>query len=50
MLAMVACGVFPTVEDACRKLVRVAETVKPDPELSARYEAGTSSTGPSTPP
>ena len=39
MLAMVACGVFPTVEDACRKLVRVAETVKPDPELSARYEA-----------
>ena len=39
MLAMVACGVFPTVEDACRKLVRVAETVKPDPELAARYEA-----------
>ncbi len=38
MLAMVACGLYPTVEDACRKLVSTAETVSPDPELAARYE------------
>ena len=38
MLAMVACGLYPTVEDACRKLVSTAETVSPDPGLAARYE------------
>jgi len=39
MLAMVACGQYPTVADACGKLVRTAETVEPDPNLAARYEA-----------
>ncbi len=39
MLAMVACGLYPTVADACAKLARTAETVVPDPALSARYEA-----------
>ncbi len=38
MLAMVACGLYPTVEAACEKLVRTSETVMPDPELSALYE------------
>ena len=39
LLAMVACGLYPTVADACEKLVHTAETVSPDPELAARYEA-----------
>ncbi len=39
MLAMVSCGAYPTVEDACRRIVRVADTVRPDPETAARYEA-----------
>ena len=39
MLAMVACGLYPTVADACAKLVSTAETVSPDPALAARYEA-----------
>ena len=39
MLAMVACGAYPSVEAVCDHLVRVSETVEPDPELSARYEA-----------
>ena len=39
MLAMVACGAFASVAEACGKLVRVSETVRPDPELAARYEA-----------
>ena len=38
MLAMVACGLYPAVADACAKLVRVAETISPDPDLAARYE------------
>lgn len=38
MLSMVACGLYPTVADACSKLVRTAETVSPDPRLTARYE------------
>ena len=39
MLAMVACGAFANVAQACEKLVRVSETVRPDPELASRYEA-----------
>ncbi|MFR3468965.1 MAG: xylulokinase [Oscillospiraceae bacterium] len=39
MLAMVACGAFASVADACRALVRVSGTVRPDPELAARYAA-----------
>ena len=39
MLAAVACGEFSSVKEAADKLVHVTATVKPDPELSARYEA-----------
>lgn len=39
MLAMVACGLYPSVAAVCEKLVRTAETVSPDPALAARYEA-----------
>ena len=39
MLAMVACGEFATVGEACDKLVRVASVVKPEPELVVKYEA-----------
>ncbi len=39
MLAAVACGEFSSVKEAAEKLVHVTATVKPDPELSARYEA-----------
>ncbi len=39
MLAMVACGQYPSVAVACAKLVRTAEAVEPDPNLAARYEA-----------
>lgn len=39
MLAMVACGLYPSVAEACARLVRTAETISPDPGLAARYEA-----------
>lgn len=39
MLAMVACGDYPDVKSVCHKLVHVASTVKPEPELVAKYEA-----------
>ena len=38
MLAMVACGAYPTVRAACDAIVSLSETVKPEPELTARYE------------
>lgn len=38
MLAMVTCGAYGTVEEVCRTLVRVAETIRPEPELARRYE------------
>ena len=38
MLAMVACGAYPDVKTVCSKLVCVASTVKPEPELVAKYE------------
>jgi len=38
MLAMVACRAYPTVAAACEKLVYVAETVRPEPDLAQRYE------------
>ncbi len=37
MLAMVACGAYESVDAVCKALVRVAETVKPEPELAALY-------------
>ena len=38
MLAMVACGAYATVADACKALVSVASTVEPEAELVERYE------------
>ena len=35
ILAMVAAGVFPTVQAACDKMVAVAATVEPDARLTA---------------
>lgn len=39
MFAMVACGAYPSVEEACNALVTVSETITPEPALAARYEA-----------
>ena len=39
MLAMVADGVYPSVQTVCDKLVKVVDTVSPQPELVALYEA-----------
>ena len=39
ILAAVACGEYSSVAEAAGKLVRVTETVSPDSEIAARYEA-----------
>ena len=39
MLAMVTCGEYASVKEVCAKFVKVASTVKPEPELVAKYEA-----------
>lgn len=39
MLAAVACGEYAGVEEAAQKLVKVVDTVEPEPELVAKYEA-----------
>lgn len=38
ILAAVGCGVFSSVEEAAKKLVKVVATEEPDPELTAKYE------------
>ena len=38
MLAMVGCGAYGSVAACAEQLVRVRETVEPDPALAARYE------------
>ncbi len=38
ILAAVACGEWKSVEKATEKLVRIKETISPDPEIAARYE------------
>lgn len=38
MLAAVANGEFTSVEDAAAKIVKVIDTVEPEPELAAKYE------------
>lgn len=38
ILAAVGCGVFPSVEEAAQKLVKVIATEEPDSELSEKYE------------
>ena len=39
MLAMVGCGVYPSVQAAADALVELASTAEPDAALTARYEA-----------
>lgn len=38
MLAAVACGEYENVEEAAKAIVRVVDTIKPDPALAAKYE------------
>ncbi len=38
MLAAVGCGEYASVEEAAAKIVKVTETIEPDPEITARYE------------
>ena len=38
ILAAVACGEYASVEEAAAKLVKIIDTVEPDPELVAKYE------------
>lgn len=38
MLAMVGCGLYPSVEACCDALVRITSRVEPDPALTALYE------------
>lgn len=38
ILATVACGEYASVQEAAGKLVRVTETISPDPKVVARYE------------
>lgn len=38
ILAAVGCGVFPSVEDAAKKLVKVVATEEPEAELVEKYE------------
>lgn len=38
MLAAVACGEYTSVEEAAAKIVKIVDTVKPEPELAAKYE------------
>ena len=39
MLAMVGTGTFASVQTCADALTHVQETVVPDPEIAARYEA-----------
>lgn len=38
ILAAVACGAFSTVEEAAGKIVKIVDTIEPDPEIAAKYE------------
>jgi len=38
ILAAVGCGEYKTVEEAAEKLVKVVETIEPDPVISAKYQ------------
>lgn len=38
MLAAVGCGEYPDVETIAKKIVKVVDTVEPDPELVEKYE------------
>ena len=39
ILAAVGCGEYASVKEAADKLVKIIDTVEPDPELAAKYEA-----------
>ena len=39
MLSMVACGAYASVKECCDNLCAVSEVVKPEPALTAKYEA-----------
>ena len=39
MLAAVACGAYENVEQAATQIVKVVETIEPEPELATKYEA-----------
>ncbi len=39
MLAAVACGEYPTVEDIASRVVKVTQTITPYPALAAKYDA-----------
>ena len=39
MLAAVACGEYADVEEAAAKIVKIVDTVEPEAELVAKYEA-----------
>jgi xylulokinase len=38
MLAAVACGEYASVEEAALKIVKIVDTIEPDPEIAAKYE------------
>lgn len=38
MLAAVACGEYASVDEAAGAIVRVTETIEPDPALAAKYQ------------
>ena len=38
MLAAVACGEYASVTEAAEKIVKIIDTVEPDPAIAARYE------------
>ena len=38
MLAMVACGTYPSVQAVCGKFLQTASAVEPEPLLAAKYE------------
>lgn len=38
MLAAVGCGAYPSVDAAAERIVKVIDTVEPDPELVSEYE------------
>ncbi|MFI3313219.1 MAG: xylulokinase, partial [Eubacteriales bacterium] len=40
MLAAVGCGLYPTVEEMAKKVVKVVETVEPTPEIVEKYNVG----------
>lgn len=39
MLAAVGCGAYSSVEELAKKIVKIVDTVEPDKDLTAKYEA-----------